>query len=141
MSEYKRQLRENKDGRWDFLCGVLPHGINPTDIDLMYERHGYFLVLEGKREGATFKTGQRRFYDALHKPPYIIVVHFYGIPPSTVTAFGRWGRPAKPASTEDLIAEIKHWYDWVETRAELLGVNPVIVSQHVICQPYMDGTA
>lgn len=122
-NEYHPQLRANKDGRWDFLWGVLPHGINPTDIDLVYERRGHFLVLEGKHEGAGFSTGQRRFYDAVHEPPRIIVVHFYGTPPATVTSFGRWGSPAKPGATEDLIAEIKRWYEWVETHAGLVATR------------------
>jgi hypothetical protein len=39
----QRQLRQNNDNRWDFLAGVLPRRINPTDIDLMYERRGRFL--------------------------------------------------------------------------------------------------
>lgn len=119
MTEYVRQLRENNDNRWDFLSGALPHGICPTDIDLMYERRGHFLVLEGKREGANFKAGQRRFYDALHQPPRVIVVHFYGMPPDHVTSFGRWGKPARPASTGDLIAAVQQWFSWVEARAKV----------------------
>jgi hypothetical protein len=40
-----KQLRQNNDGRWDFLGGVLPYRINPTDIDLLMERNKRFLVL------------------------------------------------------------------------------------------------
>jgi hypothetical protein len=117
VSERPRQLRQNNDSRWDFLAGVLPNGINPTDIDLMYERRGHFLVLEGKREGAPFSIGQRRFYNAFHQPPRVIVVHFYGTPPTTVTSFGVWGAPAKPCNTEGLIAHVRTWFEWVERRA------------------------
>lgn len=110
----RRQLRQNNDNRWDFLAGVLPHGICPTDIDLMYERRGYFLVLEGKREGATFATGQRRFYNALHRPPRFIVVHFYGTPPDEVTSFGRWGAPAHSGDTDALVSAVQRWFAWAE---------------------------
>lgn len=117
MNEPARQLHENKDNRWDFLKGVLPNRIDPTDIDLVYERRGRFLVLEGKRVGATFKTGQRRFYDALHAPPRVFVYHFYGTPPDTVTAFGLWGKPAQPGTTDDLRTIVRRWYAWVERSA------------------------
>lgn len=117
----RRQLRQNNDNRWDFLAGALPHGICPTDIDLMFERRGHFLILEGKRAGAQFTTGQRRFYDALHQPPRYIVVHFYGTPPDEVTSFGRWGAPAKPADTEALIFAVQQWFAWVEARASMSG--------------------
>lgn len=112
MSE--RQLRQNNDGRWDFLAGTLPHKINPTDIDLVIERKGQFLVLEGKRTGAPFGIGQRRFYDALSALPEITVVHFYGSPPDDVRAFGRWGRDPHPGSTDELREQVKRWFDWVE---------------------------
>ena len=46
----ERQLRKNNDDRLDFLAGVLPYGINPTDIDLVIERNKRFLVLEGQRD-------------------------------------------------------------------------------------------
>ena len=115
MSE--RQLRQNNDNRWDFLAGVLPHRINPTDIDLMYERRGRFLVLEGKREGATFGIGQRRFYDALSALPQFTVVHFYGAPPDDVTAFARWGKEPHVGNTDDLRQSVRHWFDWIEQSA------------------------
>ena len=115
-SSRPRQLRSNGDNRWDFLAGVLPNGINPTDIDLVYERRGHFLVLEGKRAGAVTRTGQRRFYDALHKPPYSIVVHFYGTPPDEVTAFAKWPEIPQPGTTDGLIEWIQLWYAWVERK-------------------------
>jgi len=112
-----RQLRENNDNRWDFLKGTLPHGINPTDIDLVYERRGHFLVLEGKRlsmMGVPFSVGQRRFYDALNSLPNFTVVHFYGQPPVDVTAFARWGHEPHPATTDELREQVRRWYAWVE---------------------------
>lgn len=115
-----RQLRQNNDGRWDFLCDVLPGGINPTDIDLMYERRGHFLVLEGKRSGSTIRMGQRRCLDALAAlRPRVYVIHFYGTPPDQVDAFGVWPLPATPATTDDLIARIQQWFSWVEATARL----------------------
>ena len=114
MSMAVRQLRTNNDNRWDFLAGVLPYRINPTDIDLMFERRGWFLVLEGKREGAPFGIGQRRFYDALNALPQFTIVHFYGTPPDEITAFARWGREAHPGTTEELRSAVRAWFDWVE---------------------------
>ncbi|MHB8867472.1 MAG: hypothetical protein ACYC6T_08195 [Thermoleophilia bacterium] len=111
-----RQLNSNNDDRWDFLAGVLPHGIAPTDIDLVIERKGHFLVLEGKRAGATFKLGQRKFYDALHSPPHVIVVHFYGTPPDQVERFAKWGEAPLPGDTEALIGLVRTWFEWVERR-------------------------
>lgn len=110
----ERQLRQNNDNRWDFLAGVLPHGINPTDLDLVYERRGRFLVLEGKRVGATMRTGQRRFYDALAAIPQFAVFYFEGYPPDDVRAFARWGRELHPATTDDLRTLVSRWFEWVE---------------------------
>ncbi len=112
----QRQLRQNNDQRWDFLAGVLPNGINPTDIDLMYERRGRFLVLEGKHEGATFRVGQRRFYDALNAIPAFTIVHFYGNPPDEVTSFARWGHVPKPGTTDALCNFVRRWFAWVESQ-------------------------
>ena len=109
-----RQLRSNLDNRWDFLCGVLPGGINPTDIDLMYERRGHFLILEGKHTGARIHKGQKICLDALAAVPGVFVIHFYGTPPDQVEAFGVWPRPAHPGTTDDLIQLIKRWFAWVE---------------------------
>lgn len=119
MSE--KQLRSNPDNRWDFLAGVLPHKINPTDIDLVYERRGYFLFLEGKRMGAQMTTGQRRFYDALHNPPRFIVVQFFGEPPDDVKAFSRWREPLKVCDTEGFREEIRKWFQWVEGLQSVSG--------------------
>lgn len=110
----QRQLRQNNDNRWDFLAGVLPHKINPTDIDLMYERRGQFLVLEGKRVGAQFGIGQRRFYDALNALPQFTVVHFYGAPPDDVTAYAGWGREPHPGTTDDLRESVRRWFNRVD---------------------------
>lgn len=117
MTERPRQLRQNNDGRWDFLSGVLPNHINPTDVDLSYERRGHFLFLEGKRSGAFIKTGQRRYLNALAELPNVHVIHFYGTPPDQVEAYGIWPKPAKPATTDDLISSIKRWFEWVERKA------------------------
>lgn len=114
MSERPRQLRQNNDNRWDFLAGVLPHRINPTDIDLVFERRGRFLVLEGKRMGATFGVGQRLFYDRMSALPQFTVIHFYGDPPEDVRAFGFWGQKAQPGTTAELQALVARWFAWVE---------------------------
>lgn len=112
-----RQLHHNDGTRWDFLKGCLPNGINPTDIDLVFERRGHFLCLEGKREGQSFPIGQRRFYDALHSPPKFIVVCFYGNPPDAVVAFAVWGKSPAPGTADELRALVQRWYAWVEKRA------------------------
>lgn len=117
MTERPRQLRQNNDDRWDFLSGVLPNRINPTDVDLSYERRGHFLFLEGKRTGASIKTGQRRYLNSLAQLPNVHVIHFYGTPPDRVEAYGIWPEPAEPATTDDLIDRIKKWFEWVERKA------------------------
>ena len=114
MNDYPRQLKKNDDHRWDFLSGALPNKINPTDIDLSYERRGRFLVLEGKREGAETSTGQKRYFDALAAVPQFVVVHFYGVPPDEVMSFARWGQEPQPGNTDELRASVRRWYDWVE---------------------------
>jgi hypothetical protein len=113
-----RQLRDQSGGgRWDFSAGLLPHGINPTDIDLAYERRGYFLFLEGKRPGETIPTGQRLFLDALSKLPRVTVVHFEGDPPAEVQRHAMWGSPLAPSTTDGLCSLITEWYGWVESEA------------------------
>lgn len=117
------QLRSQAAARWDFLHGVLPHGIDPTDIDLCYERNGFFLFLEGKRPGQfqNLKRGQRLFYERLHAPPRYIVVRFEGNPPDDVQCFGRWDKPLEAGDADGLRNEIKLWYEWANTQTAALN--------------------
>jgi hypothetical protein len=58
---------------WDFLDGVFPRGIIPTDIDGMVEVNGHLLFLEEKRAGAGPKTGQLSAFRALSRLPGVKV--------------------------------------------------------------------
>lgn len=113
-----RQLRNVNAERFDFLAGVLPHGINPTDIDLSFERRGHFLFLEGKRPGQKITRGQTLYFDALKAGPRsITVVRFEGTPPDRINGYAQWGQPLIQANADGLRDFVRAWFDWVEARA------------------------
>lgn len=109
------QLRNPSAERWDFLAGILPRGIEPTDIDLAIEAgHGHFLFAEGKRNGEPMPTGQRIFLERLRAPKSVTVVQFLGEPPDEIEAFGILGREPTFGDTADFIAAIRRWFEWAE---------------------------
>jgi hypothetical protein len=111
----QRQLRNPADERWDFLKGTLPGRINPTDIDLAYERNGNFLFLEGKRPGVLIPKGQQIFFDRLADLPNFTVIRFEGYPPDSVKRFRYWHAPDWTDGDADALrAEILLWFEWKE---------------------------
>jgi hypothetical protein len=108
----KRQLRNPNAARWDFLAGLLPHGIEPTDIDLCIERNGHFLIMEGKRNGEIMPKGQERFLNALRNGPRsVTVVTFWGNPPDEIVAFRPWGQAeSSDTTTEGFRTYIRAWF-------------------------------
>ena len=62
-------MQAKRFGVFDWLAGVFPRGVVPTDIDGFVELSGKFLVMEFKAESAVkadrMATGQRRAFQAL----------------------------------------------------------------------------
>ena len=124
MNRYPAQLRDPADIRWDFLAHFLPYGIEPTDIDLLIERNGRFLALEGKRAGVSIPTGQRRCLGELDALPEFTVVHFEGYPPDDVTACAKWGQELSWTDTEHLRDRIARWFEWADKQQRIRRCQP-----------------
>lgn len=108
------QLRNGAVVKWDFCGGVLPGGINPTDIDLAFEHRGEFLILEGKQEGEQMPRGQWIFLNALAAMSQFTVVEFVGVKPNIVHRYRLWDAIWTDTTTERFNAEvIEHWHRWV----------------------------
>lgn len=97
--------------RWDFMAGLLPYGIEPTDIDLCIERNGHFLFMEGKREAELMPRGQERCLAALARGPRSIsVVTFRGTPPDDIVSYTPWGKDTRSTTTEQFQSHIRAWF-------------------------------
>ena len=78
---------------WDFLKPAFaPTKIEPTDIDAVIERHGYFLILETKTPGTLIPDGQRIMFEELLKlgRGRIFVLIFYGKTFETIKVMETW---------------------------------------------------
>lgn len=93
----------------------------PSDIDMIYERNGHFLVAEWKKPDESFGGGQEIMLKSLAKIPQFTVIKVCGASYETrlvvddiywMTSSGFW----KPAGygVERLKEFIKNWYAKVD---------------------------
>lgn len=107
---------------------VRPNG-QPTritfgDIDLITERHGHFLFIEGKRQSEEPSTGQEILLDALVADGHTVLV-IYGDPPTDIRELRWWReRDRSPTSIDDLHAQIAAWFAVVDERSPRPRVRP-----------------
>lgn len=105
-----------KEGIWDwtiFNDCFSPSNIRITDIDGLVERHGHFLLLEGKKEDIEIPLGQKILFNMLKKIPNWTVIIFWGIPPKEIKgfeAFGEFSRPEATCTIWELKEFIKRWF-------------------------------
>lgn len=87
-----------------------PTRISFGDLDLVTERHGHFLFMEGKRDGDEPSLGQAILYDALLHDGHTVLI-FYGVPPTDVRELRWWpNKDRQSATLRDLHAEIGAWF-------------------------------
>jgi hypothetical protein len=117
-----RQIRQLWITRFDFLAGLLPHGIEPSDIDQALERHGHLLFIECKRRGQGIPRGQEILFDALldladteHR---VCILVIEGDPPDGIRRYAWWFTGAtsqtldwRPTSLAEIRAKVQCWYE------------------------------
>jgi hypothetical protein len=90
-----RQIRHEGAARFDFLSGAIGRGVNPSDIDLVYERRGHFLFIECKRPEQAIPRGQAILFDSLialsREDATVKVLIVIGHPPQDIRAARWWG--------------------------------------------------
>jgi len=112
---------------WDFLDGVFPRGIIPTDIDGMVEVNGHILFLEEKRAGASPSGGQLSAFRQLSRLDNVKVVLTR---PGQVSEMqmlvldGGDGSGWMDVSRDDYASFLRAWSDYADsTRAKR---NPLL---------------
>jgi hypothetical protein len=97
--------------RFDYAAGLGSGGC--CDIDMIWERHGYFLVIENKRPRERIPRGQEIALERLAALPGWTVWIVRGNPPDQIESAGRVGYPQIPMGLADLRAAIQRWWDHV----------------------------
>lgn len=100
-----------RDFRW--LKGALPGKVSPMDFDFVLERHGSFLNLEFKPDGAgPLGTGQRMTYRSLVRAGWDVWV-VKGEGPVQVAALDEAGRTSewREMSLDALRELVSAWWD------------------------------
>ena len=111
----RRNLRDTQKFQeywwdWTFLNPAFDYGIRVSDLDGIVERHGQFLVLEGKRlvgespAHPLIPLGQQRLHDALCSSGTFEVAVLWGVPPNGPIRRFRW-QTADDERTVDATAD------------------------------------
>jgi hypothetical protein len=103
-----------------FVCADgRPTKITFGDLDLVTERHGHFLFIEGKRQDEKPSLGQSILFDALTADGHAVLL-LYGNPPTDIREIQWWGDERKPSSARDLHHTLTRWFQ----RADNLSPRP-----------------
>lgn len=108
------------------LAGLIPSNPKflPSNLDMVYERNGRFLVAEWKRPGENISGGQERLLRAMAKVPGFIVLIVTGdtddgVNVSSVNRILPTGEISLVCnSADELLKKIRGWYEWVSTLRE-----------------------
>lgn len=103
------QLRVADCTRFDYASGIASGGC--SDIDMLWERNGRFLVIENKRPGEGFSRGQAIALEALAAQPNWSVWVVRGDPPDSIISAGVFGGEQHPMDVSQLRRRIQRWWD------------------------------
>jgi hypothetical protein len=90
-----------------------PTKITFGDSDLVVERNGHFLYIEGKRSGEEPSTGQEILLESLHRDGHTVLI-IYGDPPTDIRELRWWRGKRQPSNIEDFHDAISGWFQVVE---------------------------
>lgn len=120
--EIKKTKMRNSDAKhidFGMLADIIPDKpkILPSDIDMIYERKGKFLVGEWKRAGEDVSHGQNILLDSLAKNgAFHVLLIYYWENHDDIKGFFRYthdGRLLHAGGTLDELRNfIRRWYDW-----------------------------
>lgn len=95
--------------------------IRITDIDGAVERNGRLLFIETKLPGVEIPLGQKLLFDRLSQIPGVCVLIVWGKPNMPEKAqLWRRGEAVK-TSREGMIAYVRSWFKWANSRPPLGG--------------------
>lgn len=109
---------------WGFLKAAGCFGgtkIEPTDVDGMTERNGYFILIEAKSPGVIVKQGQKLLQASLVDTGVFTVVNMWGtartqnVQELEVLQSHLFRYKRTPATLSDLIALHTKWFNRVES--------------------------
>lgn len=103
------QLLNPSPVRFDYASGICSGGC--TDIDMMWERRGRFLVIENKQPGEEISLGQLITLRALNALEAFQVWVVFGFPPNDVISFGPLDGGQYPVGIDELRHHIQAWWD------------------------------
>lgn len=116
-----RAMRNQSASHIDFgsLVGLIPNNPKflPSNLDMVYERKGKFLVAEWKRENEEISAGQDVLLRRLAKVPGFTVLIITGnTDEEMVVSSVRWLKPNNyyenlGSSVEDLKEVVRLWYE------------------------------
>ncbi|MHB8742595.1 MAG: hypothetical protein ACYC9L_05655 [Sulfuricaulis sp.] len=104
-----RQLRAVATERFDYAAGIGSGGC--TDVDMLWERGGYFLAIENKHEGEEISRGQLIALRAMASQPNWTVWVVYGTPPDDIVSAGTIDGEQHALNVEQLRRRIQRWWD------------------------------
>jgi len=130
----KSLAMRNPDARHlDFsaLVGLIPANpkLLPSNLDMVYERHGYFLIAEWKRSSERLSKGQEILLRALAKTKGFTVLLITGDTDDGMSILEiDQMTPAGPIvpkgkTVGDLKNLIVTWFDWVERKKSISPVE------------------
>lgn len=111
------------------LIGIIPNNPKalPSNLDMVYERKGHFLLAEWKYPDEQLSKGQEILLQNLAKNTSFIVIIIYGDTSNkqmTIKGFFRYtfeGNLIHLGNTkQDLFSFINRWYNW----ANILNTTP-----------------
>lgn len=103
-----RQLYNGEPERFDYAAGICSGGC--TDLDMVWERRGRFLLIENKQPGETIPKGQLITLRELERQGWTVWV-VTGRPPDDIISAGLLDGPQHPMGVQQLRLRIQRWWD------------------------------
>lgn len=103
------QLRYSTTERFDYLSGVGSGGC--SDLDVLMERHGHFIIIENKRPDEELKGGQLYALRRLAAEPNKTVLVVRGTPPDDIISVGPLDGDQRPANATIVREMVQEWWD------------------------------
>lgn len=107
------QLRNTSPERFDYAKGICSGG--GSDIDLIIERRGHFLVVENKRPGEAISRGQMIMLRSLNELPQFTVIIVRGEPPDQIISAGPLDGEQYPMNVQQFRNWMQRWWNRHET--------------------------
>lgn len=119
-------LLRNPDARhidFEAFQGIIPENpkVLPSDLDMVFERRGYFLVAEWKRSNEPVSLGQKYMLQALARTPNFCVLMVRGHTDGGVHIEKFWQVvddtcKHRGSTVDDFRDFVRRWYWWADAK-------------------------